>query len=98
MLETTPGVARPLAAMPLKAQPRPLSRQPEATSLPDLVRNLRPGHRSEEVAWIVLALLRPRIVGPESLALNAIAFYLWPYLFSNHAIAFSSPKLRVRSL
>jgi len=55
MLETAPGVARPLAAMPPKAQPRPLSRQPEATSLPDLVRNLRPGHRSEELAWMVLA-------------------------------------------
>jgi len=55
MLETAPGVAKPLAGMPLKAQPRPLSGQPEATSLPDLVRNLRPGHRSEEVAWMVLA-------------------------------------------
>src|SRR5260370_2215862 len=55
MLETAPGVARPLAAMPPKAQPRPLSRQPEATSLPDLVRNLRPGHRSEEAASMVLA-------------------------------------------
>ena len=55
MLETAPGVARPLAAMPLKAQPRPLSHQPEANSLPDLVRNLRPGHRSEQVVWMVLA-------------------------------------------
>ena len=55
VLETAPGVARPLTAMPLKAQPRPLSRKSEATSLSDLVLNLRPGHRSEEVAWLVLA-------------------------------------------
>jgi hypothetical protein len=53
MLETA-GVARPFTAMPPKAQPRPFSRQPEATSLPDLVRNLRSDHRSEDVAWMVL--------------------------------------------
>jgi hypothetical protein len=55
MLETARGAARPLAAIPPKAQPRPLSRQPEATALSDLVRNLRPGHRSEAVAWMILA-------------------------------------------
>src|SRR5258708_6181549 len=55
MLETAPGVAKPLAAMPLKVQPRPLSRLPEAASLPDLLRNLSPGHRSEDIAWMVLA-------------------------------------------
>jgi len=55
MLETAPGVARSSAAMPPKAQPRPLSLKPEAASLPDLVRDLRPGHRSEAVVWMVLA-------------------------------------------
>jgi len=68
IFETVPGVARPLAAMPPKAQPRRVSRHPETTSLPDLVRNLRPGHRSEDVAWMILAC--------SALVLLALSFWL----------------------
>jgi len=52
---TVPGVARPLAAVPLKAQAWPFPRQQEAASLPALLLNLRSGHRSEDVVWVVLA-------------------------------------------
>jgi len=55
MLETAPGAAELHPAVPPEAQSGPMPLEPEATSLPVLVRSLRRGHRCEDVAWLVLA-------------------------------------------
>jgi hypothetical protein len=54
-LETAHRIARLHIAVPPQTQPRPVALQPAATSLTVLVRNVRRGHRCEDVAWMVLA-------------------------------------------